>query len=292
MHQIIMGEPPDDMIIDHININKVDHRICNLRFATRSQNSQNKPKINGTTSKYIGVSWAKNNSKWRAQVNLDKILYNLGYYHDETDAGKIYDTVILLYYGKDSQTNNLVNFDYIKDLDINTFFVENKKKEKEKKQKENNIEILPKYIRKKNDKYEVRIAYNNINYCKTLSSLQLAEEQLAKFLEIIDNLKLAELAEHNATQIIRNDKNIAIVPVKDKNNTIVDYFTVSDDMWHKVTLYSWNKYDKYFKAYIEGEKKSIHRFIMNVTDKKTSVKHIDGNPKNNITENLKIQKND
>jgi hypothetical protein len=54
--------------IDHLNRNKLDNRVVNLRWATRSENSRNKEKIAGCSSNYKGVSFQKRKNKWRAQI--------------------------------------------------------------------------------------------------------------------------------------------------------------------------------------------------------------------------------
>ena len=59
MHRYIMGANIGDKSVDHINGNKLDNRKSNLRFVTSSQNSQNRPKKEGRSSKYIGVSYRK-----------------------------------------------------------------------------------------------------------------------------------------------------------------------------------------------------------------------------------------
>ena len=53
-----------DNEIDHINGNKLDNKIENLRVANRSQNCQNKTHYNGKLVK--GVSFRKNRNSWSA----------------------------------------------------------------------------------------------------------------------------------------------------------------------------------------------------------------------------------
>jgi hypothetical protein len=55
LHRFVMDANKGDPKVDHINGDKLDNRRANLRFATSTQNSQNKPKKEGTTSQYIGV---------------------------------------------------------------------------------------------------------------------------------------------------------------------------------------------------------------------------------------------
>lgn len=54
MHQFIMGEHENkSLVIDHKDCNRLNNTRKNLRFITKSQNSQNRPKRDNCTSKYI-----------------------------------------------------------------------------------------------------------------------------------------------------------------------------------------------------------------------------------------------
>ena len=66
--------------IDHINGNRSDNRIVNLREATRSQNLMNSCVRSNNTSGLKGVSWAKERQKWNAYINANGIRKNLGYF--------------------------------------------------------------------------------------------------------------------------------------------------------------------------------------------------------------------
>jgi len=76
--------------IDHININKLDNRIENLRLATCSQNRRNQNKKPNCSSKYIGVSWDKKVNKWVAQISINNKVKHLGLFDTEEDAYECY----------------------------------------------------------------------------------------------------------------------------------------------------------------------------------------------------------
>jgi hypothetical protein len=63
----VHGKHPEHEI-DHINGNRADNRICNLREATHAQNCQNRRKSCGKTSGFIGVKWNKARKVWSAAV--------------------------------------------------------------------------------------------------------------------------------------------------------------------------------------------------------------------------------
>ena len=64
--------------IDHLNQNRSDNRLENLRDATHSQNSRNMRKSSRNKSGTIGVSWYARDSKWQAHIMTDSGLVNLG----------------------------------------------------------------------------------------------------------------------------------------------------------------------------------------------------------------------
>ena len=72
--------------IDHINGNKIDNRIENLRDVTATQNAQNVGMRSNNTSGYNGVYWYARYSKWRAQINIDGNRKYLGYFVEFDEA--------------------------------------------------------------------------------------------------------------------------------------------------------------------------------------------------------------
>lgn len=79
--------PAEGLDIDHINGDRLDNRLCNLRTVTRSENNQNmKRGRTGKTSSQIGVCWMKRDQKWSASIKANGRRLSLGYYVDEQDA--------------------------------------------------------------------------------------------------------------------------------------------------------------------------------------------------------------
>jgi hypothetical protein len=72
--------------IDHINGDKSDNRIANLRDVTSSENMRNRVLPIGNTSGHIGVSWRRGICKWRVQITAHGKNRHIGYFTDIEDA--------------------------------------------------------------------------------------------------------------------------------------------------------------------------------------------------------------
>jgi hypothetical protein len=92
LHNLIMNNYDDNMIIDHIDHNPLNNMKYNLRHATSQENSFNVSKRNNpTSSKYKGVTYRKDNDTWRARITINAELINLGQFESEEEAAKTYD---------------------------------------------------------------------------------------------------------------------------------------------------------------------------------------------------------
>ena len=74
--------------VDHINGNKSDNRIGNLRAATRSENYCNSKTRIDNTSGIKGVHWENQRNKWRAYCNKNGKRYDAGFFDDIEEAKK------------------------------------------------------------------------------------------------------------------------------------------------------------------------------------------------------------
>ena len=75
--------------IDHINGDKLDNRIENLRAATVGQNQHNRKTNANNTSGYKGVSWNKGCNKWLSQIKLEGKRIHLGYFDNLEEAAEV-----------------------------------------------------------------------------------------------------------------------------------------------------------------------------------------------------------
>ena len=96
--------PDEKPFVDHINGDRSDNRLNNLRWCTRQGNRRNRKKIEGTSSKYIGVSQRNNN--WRSRIHVNNIEIYLGSFSSEKDAAKIYNEAARKYHGEFASLNH------------------------------------------------------------------------------------------------------------------------------------------------------------------------------------------
>jgi len=81
----IVSESGADDCIDHINGNKLDNRVVNLKITTMQGNNQNRTRAKG-------YYWNKDKKKWHAQIYLNYKNIFLGYYTTEEEARQAYLT--------------------------------------------------------------------------------------------------------------------------------------------------------------------------------------------------------
>jgi hypothetical protein len=75
--------------IDHINFDKSDNRLSNLRVISARENTSRVKR--GTSSKYVGVYFMKSRSKWDARIKVLGKVKHLGYFDDEYQAHLAYE---------------------------------------------------------------------------------------------------------------------------------------------------------------------------------------------------------
>lgn len=84
--QAFLGHNPCGMnlVVDHINDNKLDNRVENLQIVSQRFNCK---KTQGKySSQYKGVYWNKQKKKWMASININGTRKYLGLFTDEYQA--------------------------------------------------------------------------------------------------------------------------------------------------------------------------------------------------------------
>ena len=88
MHRVVTG-CFSWLEIDHINRDKTDNRLANLRMVAHAENMRNKAKYANNTSGCVGVSFVKDKKKWYAYVNKDGVRTSLGFFGSKEEAASV-----------------------------------------------------------------------------------------------------------------------------------------------------------------------------------------------------------
>lgn len=86
--------------VDHINGDRADNRIENLRAANRSENQCNRPVLASNTSGYPGVSWHKKSKAWLVRVMKNGKTHMVGYFKDLELAGLVSEEARAKFHGQ------------------------------------------------------------------------------------------------------------------------------------------------------------------------------------------------
>jgi alkyl hydroperoxide reductase subunit AhpF len=85
-----LGHVPNGqkLVVDHIDGDKLNNNLNNLQVITNRENTSKDR--SGGTSKYVGVSWSKQNKKWKAQIRIDGKQIYIGHFTNDIDASQAY----------------------------------------------------------------------------------------------------------------------------------------------------------------------------------------------------------
>jgi hypothetical protein len=99
VHQLVgktfIENPENKLCIDHIDNNRLNNNLTNLRWATHNENMRNRKKSNNCSSQYKGVSFDKDKQLWRSRIMINRKNINLGIFKTQEEAGKAYNNYII-----------------------------------------------------------------------------------------------------------------------------------------------------------------------------------------------------
>ena len=90
-----------DLQVDHIDRNRANNDLSNLRLATHRENCCNRTKKSNASSKYNNVCWDKEYKNWRTRLCSNRKLKSIGRYNSEREAAIAYNNYLI--------QNNLVD---------------------------------------------------------------------------------------------------------------------------------------------------------------------------------------
>jgi hypothetical protein len=87
LHRHVLGLPRNDKtVVDHINRNRFDNRLCNIRATNQFVNMRNHNMFKTNTSGHNGVQFEKDRRKWTAKLCIDGTQKRIGSFDNKNDA--------------------------------------------------------------------------------------------------------------------------------------------------------------------------------------------------------------
>ena len=104
LHRFLLGAEESQMV-DHVNGDKMDCRVANLRLATDGQNAANKTMLGNRTG-YKGVERINHGTgNWRARIMVGRRCIHLGVFPTPVEAARAYDRAAVEHFGEFARTN-------------------------------------------------------------------------------------------------------------------------------------------------------------------------------------------
>ena len=101
LHRYIVGlRKSQDYVIDHINRDRTDCRLANLRFVTQQQNAMNRGMSRNNTSRYVGVCYLKTRRLYIATIGLNYKRITIGTSINPVECAQMYNYASELLFGE------------------------------------------------------------------------------------------------------------------------------------------------------------------------------------------------
>ncbi len=107
MHREILGLHDKSVHVDHKDGNGLNNQRQNIRSCSTGQNRFNMKHRIGGTSPHRGVDYVTRLDKWRARINKNKVVYDLGHFDSEDLAAIAYNEKAKELYGEFANFNNV-----------------------------------------------------------------------------------------------------------------------------------------------------------------------------------------
>lgn len=250
--QLMGNTIPNGMVVDHINRNTLDNRRENLRSIYASQNTQNKSKKNGSSSKYYGVSLLKT-QKYRARIRFDNKVISLGNYITEIEAAKAYDLFLTHHPQRGTEMQLCHPMNFPENLDMY-------------------LKMEPLILKSKKSKMKNHGQISTYNKENKDSLNKENKGSLNKDEEFV--LTQGEKLDESTIRVILTNmpEKIALIDKED---------------YEKLKKYKFTGSVNGISVNINGVTRLIHRVIMNVNDSSVYIDHINNDRFDNRKTNLR-----
>ena len=112
--ECFIPNPDNKPYVDHINGNRKDNRVDNLRWATNSENQQNiSSNRNNDTSGYKGITARTHKGQfagWRVRLGINDKRIELGTYRDIDEAIKVRNDAVKIYFGEFAPNDKTIEY--------------------------------------------------------------------------------------------------------------------------------------------------------------------------------------
>ena len=108
LHKLLI-ECDKPKMIDHINCDRLDNRMSNLRIVNASQNQWNKKTQSNNKTGYKGVFYINKSKKFCAAIGKNRVQTRLGYFETALEAATAYNEAAIKLHGKFARLNYVAN---------------------------------------------------------------------------------------------------------------------------------------------------------------------------------------
>jgi len=105
--EAFLDNPNDCKYVDHIDGDRTNNNVENLRWCSNAENQMNKVKSSKNTSGFKGVSLDRSSGKWQVRIKVGGVNRSGGYYSNAIDAAKAYNAKAIELYGAFAKLNHI-----------------------------------------------------------------------------------------------------------------------------------------------------------------------------------------